>query len=546
MQTELDRLAADYWDAFLAHTPTYATAIGDRRWDHALEDDSPTAREAWRTTLDGFDRRLGKVDSDADAVTAAALHEAIATDRAFLDADLGAFNVDPMDGPQVALLNIPSYHVARDETEAEALLARWSAMPAYLDTAIKALRRGAEDGRIGVAALCAKVLDQVDDVLARPDDDWPLVLPANGWPALREPLVALVRDAIRPAYQRYRAVIADEIAPHARSDDQPGLMHVPNGAAAYAALARAHTSLDTPPEEVHAIGLAEIERIDDEFVALGAQLLRTRGLEATLAALRDDPALHFATREEIVGVAEASLARANEAIPAWFGRLPKAPCEVVVIPPHEEKHTTIAYYREPSADGARPGQYYVNTSEPATRPRYEAETLAFHEAVPGHHLQLAIMQELDALPAFRRFNGSTAYIEGWGLYTERLSEEMGLLSGDLDRFGVLSFDAWRASRLVVDTGIHALGWTRDAAIAFMTAHTALGQNNIANEVDRYIAYPGQALAYKLGQLELLRLRAEARERQGDRFDIRAFHDAVLGDGALPLPVLRQVVERALP
>ena len=546
MQTELDRLSAEYWDAFLARTPTYATAIGDRRWDHSLEDDSPAARDAWRSTLDGFRHRMDALDTDADPVTTAALGEAIATDRAFLDADLGAFNVDPMDGPQVALLNIPSFHAARDSTEAEALLARWAAMPAYLDTAVDALRRGAADGRIGVAALCAKVIEQIDGVLATPDESWSLALPAKERPELREPILQLIRDVIRPAYERYRTVVADEIAPHARPGDRPGLMHIPGGPAAYAALARAHTSLDTPPEEVHAIGLAEIERIDAEFVELGRQLLDTDGLGATLAALRDDPALHFGTREEIVGVAEASLARATEAIPAWFGRLPQAPCEVVVIPSYEEKHTTIAYYREPSADGARPGQFFINTSEPTTRPRYEAETLAFHEAVPGHHLQLAIMQELEELPAFRRFNGSTAYIEGWGLYTERLSAEMGLLSGDLDRFGVLSFDAWRASRLVVDTGIHAMGWTREAAIAFMTAHTALGANNIVNEVDRYIAYPGQALAYKLGQLEILRLRSEARERQGDRFDIRRFHDAVLGDGALPLPVLRQVVERALP
>ena len=215
------------------------------------------------------------------------------------------------------------------------------------------------------------------------------------------------------------------------------------------------------------------------------------------------------------------------------------------MPQHEEKHSTIAYYREPAADGSRPGQYYINTYAPETRPRYEAETLAFHESVPGHHLQLAIMQELTDQPDFRRFNGCTAYIEGWGLYTERLSEEMGLLSGDLDRFGVLSFDAWRASRLVVDTGMHALGWTRQQAIDFMTQHTALGENNIANEVDRYISYAGQALAYKLGQMELLALRAEARQRQGERFDIRRFHDVVLAEGALPLPVLRSVVEREL-
>jgi uncharacterized protein (DUF885 family) len=244
----------------------------------------------------------------------------------------------------------------------------------------------------------------------------------------------------------------------------------------------------------------------------------------------------------VFAVAEASLARANAAIQGWFGRLPKAPCVVLRVPDHEARFTTIAYYRAPAADGTRPGSYYINTTEPATRPRYEAEVLAFHEAVPGHHLQIAIAQELDGLPAFRRLGGPTSYIEGWGLYSERLSEEMGLLSGDLDRFGVLSFDAWRACRLVVDTGLHAMGWSRDRAIGFLTEHTALAGNNIANEVDRYLALPGQALAYKLGQLEILRLRDEARRTRGDAFDIRAFHDLVLGQGAVGLRTLARVVE----
>ena len=544
--TDLDRLAADYWDAFLARHPSAATSLGDRRFDDRLEDERPAARAAWASALDRFERRLGELGAVEDPVTAAALGESIRTDRAFLEADLGSFNVDPLDGPPVTLLNLPSFHTARDEAEAAALLARWRLMPQYLDTAADRLRRGAQEGRTPVAALCAKVIEQIDDLLAQPDEEWPLLTPAETRPELVEPIRELIRAEIRPAYERYRALVVDELAPSARPDERPGLLHVPGGAEAYARLARAHTSLDTPPEEVHAIGLAEIERIDAEFVELGARLLDTHDLEATLTALREDPALHFTTRDEVFAVAQASLERANAAVGDWFGRLPSAPCEVVRIPAHQEKHTTIAYYRDPAADGSRPGQYYINTYAPETRPRYEAETLAFHESVPGHHLQLAIMQELADLPAFRRFNGSTAFIEGWGLYTERLSEEMGLLSGDLDRFGVLSFDAWRASRLVVDTGIHAMGWTRQQAIDFMTRHTALGPNNIANEVDRYIAYPGQALAYKLGQLELLRLRAEARQRLDDAFNIRRFHDVVLGSGALPLPVLREVVERALP
>jgi uncharacterized protein (DUF885 family) len=542
--TELDRLAADYWDAFLAQHPTFATALGDRRFDDRLEDDSPAARDAWRAQLDGFEGRLADTQ-DEDAVTRAALSEALATDRAFLDADLAAFNVDPMDGPQVDLLNIPSFHSARTSAEADALLARWRAMPGYLDQRGDGLRRGLADGRIGVAMLVTKVTQQIDELLARPDADWPLMEPGQSMPELRDDLLRIIGAEIRPAYERYRAVVVHEIGPRARPDDRPGLLHLPGGAEAYANLARAHTSVDTPPDEIHAIGLAEIDRIDGEFRLLGERLLGTNGLDDTLRALREDPELHFRTRDEVYETAIRSLERANAATPEWFGRLPSAPCEVVRMPAHEEKHSTIAYYREPAADGSRPGQYYINTYAPETRPRYEAETLAFHESVPGHHLQLAIMQELTDLPAFRRFNGCTAYVEGWGLYTERLSEEMGLLSGDLDRFGVLSFDAWRASRLVVDTGIHAMGWTRQQAIDFMTAHTALGENNIGNEVDRYIAWPGQALAYKLGQLELLGLRAEAGERQGERFDIRRFHDVVLGSGALPLPVLRQVVEREL-
>jgi uncharacterized protein (DUF885 family) len=544
--TPLATLAADFWEAWLERHPTAATALGDRRYDDRLEDDSPEAVATWRAALDGFDARLtGIPPADGEEVTHAALAEALWISRAFVEADLEAFNVDPMNGPHTSLLNIPDYQRIRNDDEARALLVRWGAMPASLDQAAANLRRGAAEGRLGVRALVDKVVEAIGDLLERPDTDWPLARPAEDRPEIRDELIGVIGQEIRPAFERYRGILVDEIAPRARPDDRPGLLHVPGGGEAYRKLARAHTSLETPPEEVHRIGLAEIERIDGEFVELGRRLLGTDDLESTLQALRDDPTLRFETRDEIYETAVRSLERANAAVPAWFGRLPKAGCEVVRMPAHEEKHSTIAYYRDPAADGSRPGQYFVNTYAPDTRPRYEAETLAFHESVPGHHLQLAIMQELDHLPAFRRFLGSTAYIEGWGLYTERLSEEMGLLSGEMDRFGVLSFDAWRACRLVLDTGIHALGWTRQQAIDFMGEHTALGVNNITNEVDRYIAYAGQALAYKLGQLEILRLRAEAQQRLGDRFEIHHFHDAVLGEGALPLPVLRQIVERAL-
>jgi uncharacterized protein (DUF885 family) len=350
-----------------------------------------------------------------------------------------------------------------------------------------------------------------------------------------------VAEEIRPAFGRYRAFLAEELGPVARGDNRPGLGALPGGDVTYGHLVRSHTTLDLTPEAIHAIGLTETSRIDAEFEELGGRLLGTGDRAEVLQRLRTDPALYFSTREEVLTVAKTSLARANDAIGDWFGRLPITPCIVVEMGPHEAKHSTIAYYRQPAADGSRPGSYYINTTEPETRPRYEAETLAFHEAVPGHHLQLAIAQELAGLPTFRRLTGPTAYIEGWGLYSERLSEEMGLLTGDLDRFGILSFDAWRACRLVVDTGLHALEWSRDRAIRFMVEHTALAENNIANEVDRYLALPGQALAYKLGQLEILRLRDEARAALGPRFDIRSFHDAVLGEGAVGLGTLRAAI-----
>jgi len=240
--------------------------------------------------------------------------------------------------------------------------------------------------------------------------------------------------------------------------------------------------------------------------------------------------------------AEADLARAKAAIPRWFGRLPKADCVVHEIPATEAPYTTIAYYRQPHLDGSKPGEFMVNTYKPEVRPRYEMAALAAHESIPGHHLQIAIAQELGEMPLFRKVEGTTAFVEGWGLYAERLADQMGLYTSDLDRLGAASFDAWRAARLVVDTGLHDLGWTRAQAEAFMRAHTALTDENISNEVDRYLATPAQALAYKVGQLKILELRARAEQALGDRFDIRGFHDAVLGGGAVTLPVLEAQVQ----
>ena len=547
----LESLADRYWTAWLAAHPTAATALGERAYDDRLEPIGPDARTARERELGGFQRELAELrsdlDTEADQLTAAALDVSLRTDLDLLAGDSATYTVDALDGPQVEFLNLPSLQGSSTAVERERMLTRWRAIPDWMDALADEHRRGLRDGRTPVTALVERVVEELDELLALRDADWPLAAPArDADAAFADAILAVVSDEIRPAFTRYRSAIVDELRPRARDDEHVGLLHLDGGAEIYGRQARAHTTVDLTPQQMHDIGLREIARIDAEFVELGGRLLGTRDLPATLARLRDDPELRFTTRDEVFTTARNTLDRANDAIPAWFGRLPRAACEVVAMQPHEEKHSTIAYYREPAVDGSRPGQYYINTSEPHTRPRYEAETLAVHESVPGHHLQIAMAQELDHLPAFRRLWGSTAFVEGWGLYTERLAEEMGLYSGDMDRFGILSFDAWRASRLVVDTGMHALGWSRGKAIAFMTEHTALGRNNVVNEIDRYITWPGQALAYKIGQLELLRLRDHARDRQGDGWDIKRFHDAVLGEGALPLGVLGGVVERLLP
>jgi uncharacterized protein (DUF885 family) len=564
--TTLDRLAADYWKAYLGAHPLFATSVGDHRFDALLADPTPEGDAADRARLaallerlDAMERLEAKQDEvashgldDQGAITRSALREALLGDIALLHTGLTAWNVDPLEGVPADFLLVPDYQRLETPADGDAMVERWRAMAVYAERHLAALRRSLAEGRVACSAPVDRTIAILEELLGLPDDEWPLLAPlavaghAPGWTtAERESFAANLRsavaDGVRPSLARLHGALVGEIRPAARPPDRPGMCHVPGGVDAYRRLVRVHTSLDADPEDLHRIGLAEIERIDAEIEALAERTLGTKTLGDALAALRGDPALQFTTRDEVFDKAVASLARATEAIPDWFGRLPQAACDVVRMGPHEEGHSTIAYYRQPAPDGSRPGQFFVNTSQPDTRPRYEAEALAYHEAIPGHHLQIAIGQELPGLPEFRRHLGPTAFFEGWGLYTERLADEMGLYSGDLDRIGVLSFDAWRASRLVVDTGMHALGWTRDRAIAFMLAHTALGANNIANEVDRYIVLPGQALAYKTGQLEMLALRDEARGRLGVAFDIRAFHDTLLGNGALALPTLRGIV-----
>jgi uncharacterized protein (DUF885 family) len=555
---QLRTVADAFWDRLMAESPTWATIVGDRRFDDRLEDVSP----------DGIARRLTWLDevaadatalpteglSSMERVTRQMLIDEASNQARSIRTRVHEWTVDPLQGPMMTLLDIVDYQTITTPEDGRNLVERVRGMGRYLDQLGAELREAAADGRVAVQNPVDKMLNILDGLVAQAPEDWKLAAPAKAdhedWkPAelerFRASLMTTVTDVAIPAFRRYQETLQRDIRPLARSADKPGICHLDGGLEAYRDEIRVHTTLDLAPEDIHATGLAEIARIDAEFVELGGRVLGTKELASTLEALRTDRRLFFETKDQVFEVAKESLARAQQAVPDWFGRIPGAACVVVPVPSHSEVHQTIAYYSWPAMDGSRPGRYYINLHAPETRPRYEAECLAFHESVPGHHLQIAIAQELPDLPAFQRMLGSTAFAEGWGLYTERLSDEMGLYSSDMDRFGILSFDAWRAGRLVVDTGMHALGWTRQQAIDFLTEHTALGANNIVNEVDRYIVWPGQALAYKTGQLEFLRLRADARDRLGDRFDIKAFHDTVLGAGAISLPALQGRVEEWL-
>lgn len=555
--TELKSILADHWAESLAASPLWATSIGDRSTDDRLGDPSRAADARWQATLQALRDRAAGLDPASLAPPDQLTRELFV---AQLDAELAAepcrfgdWRVSPRHNALAFVYGLPVTHSVNQARDATTLLARYRAVPAYVEALGQRLLAGAEEGWTAPAESVRRTLAQFERALAEGAES-PLLEPLEAELPDMEPgvraaweaeLRAVVSDEILPALRVHEALLRDQILPRARPAEAAGVSHLPGGGACYAGLVRRYTTLDRSPDEVHAAGLAAITQVHAEFRELGASTLGTDELAQIFERLRTDPALRFETADEIEQTARTAVAAASAAVPAAFGRLPAAACEVDRIPDHEAPFTTIAYYMQavpPTEDDpGRPGTYFVNTHAPETRPRFEAEALAWHEAVPGHHLQIALSRELPEMPGFRRFGGTTAFVEGWALYTERLADELGLYSGDLDRLGMLSFDAWRAARLVVDTGIHHKGWTRAQAEAYMRENTPLALNNIENEVDRYVGWPGQAVAYKTGQLEILRIRKEAEAALGDDFELADFHDVVLGAGAIPLPVLERRV-----
>ncbi len=426
------------------------------------------------------------------------------------------------------------------EERREGYLTRLRGLSGTLTTVAQRHHEGAREGRTAVARLVEAAITKLDLLLRDPTVGAIVRTDAGG--AFSEAVAVAVDDHARPALAVYRDALHASVLPTARDDEHPGICYLPDGDAMYEAMARHHTSMRYSAEELHAMGREIVDQVLEEIVETGSRLFGTTDVPDIFARL-SDPSLRYQSREEMLEHARRVVAAAEAEAPKWFATVPDVPCTVAPVPEAEEVGMTAAYYMPGAVDGSRAGTYYLNTSQPEKRHRYAAEDIAFHEAVPGHHFQLTIaMQSHDLAPA-RQLLFDTACAEGWGLYAERLADDMGLYSDDLSRMGLFTADSWRASRLVLDTGLHALGWSRRHAVDWLAAHTPLPRLEVEAEIDRYISFPGQALAYMVGRREIVRLRAEAAQRLGERFDLREFHDLVLRAGILPLPALARTVER---
>jgi uncharacterized protein (DUF885 family) len=437
------------------------------------------------------------------------------------------------------LASLPKVLTDSDE-QREGYLERLRGLSNMLSTVAQRHEDGARQGRTAVARLVEAAVAQLD--LMMEDSTLGAIARSDTDGTFADAVAVAIDDHARPALAEYRAVLETSVLRYARDDEHPGLCHLPDGEEMYRALARQHTSMSYSPEELHAMGCDVVDQVMEEMIETGSGLFGTTDLFEIFERL-SDPSLRFRSREEMLEHARRVVAAAEAEAPKWFATVPDVACAVAPVPEAEEAGMASAYYMPGAIDGSRVGTYYLNTSQPENRHRYVAEDIAFHEAVPGHHFQLTIAMESKDLAPARQVLGDTACAEGWGLYSERLADEMGLYSDDLSRMGLFAADAWRASRLVVDTGLHAMGWSRSHAISWMADHTPLPRLEVETEIDRYISYPGQALAYMVGRREIVRLRAEATARLGERFDLREFHDLVLRAGILPLPALGRTVER---
>jgi uncharacterized protein (DUF885 family) len=549
----LDELSREFFEVQNTLDPLSATLLGISGYDALLNDPSREGSRLGAERFRAIERRLSELDTDemseSDQVNAAVLARLAWGARS--DLEQGIWEADAAaesyaSPHAMVFMCVPAAGV-NDSPSADAYLTRLEGLADYFDAVTNRYAEANREGRHSTRAGIARATDQLRGHLELAIEDDTLANPAIGPTVDRAGFLdrsrPFVARSVRPAMERLLRYLEDEMRPAARDDEHIGIRFVDGGEESYRQAVRRHTTTDLSPEEIHQIGLDQLESLRPQWAQLGASVLGESDVTTILARLRDDHSLRFSSSQEIVDVVRGALERAEAARDEWFPPYEIADCIIEEIHPIEAKSAALAHYRPPAEDGSRPGAHCVLTLDPQERFTYEYEALAFHESTPGHHLQIASAQTLSDLPLYRRFLDAQVcgYVEGWGLYAERLADEMGLYSSDLARLGMLSFDALRACRLVVDTGMHHFGWSRQRAIDFMWNNTATTASNVANEIDRYIGWPGQALAYMIGRREIERLRSYASAELGDAFDVRSFHATVLGNGAVPLDVLELLV-----
>ena len=538
-------LADRFWEGVLERDPLWATVLGDERhndrWPDLGADGRAADEAAYRSVLEEANAIPSEGMDPEQVITRDLLVLVAENQLEALAQKQYQLAVDHMAGPQIWPVQVAQYQPADTPERVEALLRRYAGYPAMIEQYVATLAEGVADGRTAAAIPVRRAIEQIDRLLATPAADAPATTMAKVGDSDRSRVADAVEQHIYAGLRRLRDYLVEAYEPNARQ--QPGLSATPGGEEAYRLAIRMQTTLSTTAEEVHAFGLADLEAIEAEKDEI-ARRLGHADRHALRDALASDAANHTSDPAALVRLAEEQTARAYEAAPRFFGRLPSANCVVLPVEAYREVDSPPAFYVPPTIDGSRQGQFYINTYQPMERQLHKIAAITFHEATPGHHFQIAIEMELAGLPAFRTLGArmaGVAYVEGWGLYCERLADEMGLYLSDEERLGMLDAQSFRAARLVVDSGLHAMDWTREQAIDFMHERGSLPPVDAAIEVDRYTIWPGQALSYKLGQREIERARADVSAAMRERFDLRAFHDEVIGHGSLPLATLRSQI-----
>ena len=552
-QGALYGLFEEAWELDMQDNPVWASMLGDRRFNRAWGELSAASFERRRMANAAILKRLDSIDQESlspqDQINFLLFDQAYESRMAEAEHPTHLMPISQRGGIQT-LDEIGDRLRLETVQDFDDWLARLAQIDQLMQQTIALMKEGMASGYVPPKITMSRVPGQIAKQLVSTAEESLFfkpfeILPNSIAPAqqarLQSEARSIITETVIPAYQTLEKFFNEEYLPACR--DSIGASDLPNGAAFYEYRVRRYTTTDMTPEEVHQVGLTEVQRIRNEMMAVKAAVGFEGSLDDFFNFLRTDPQFYFEDPKDLLRAYEAQAKRIDPELVRLFTKLPRMPYGIKMIPEAVAPDTTTAYYTRPAADGSRAGYYWVNLYNPASRPKFEIPVLTVHEAMPGHHLQIALQQELESLPNFRRYSGFTVFTEGWGLYSERLGYDIGLYQDPYDQFGQLSYDMWRAVRLVVDTGMHYKGWSRDEAIAYFERNAPRKKLDIINEIDRYISWPGQALAYKIGQLKMLALRDKASSQLGDRFDLKRFHDRMLSQGAIPLSLLEITMDQ---